>query len=68
MSFASQTKTRDAYSEMHITPFYLWLIEVGKIKVQREKKLNKRKVKERKLNKVKVKVLVLKEENKERQA
>ena len=51
-----------------ILAYYLWLIEVGKIKVQTEKKLNKRKVKERKLNKVKVKVLVLKEENKERQA
>ena len=38
--------------------FYLWLIEVGKIKVQIEKKLNKRKVKEKKYNKMKVKGLV----------
>ena len=37
---------------------YLWLIEVGKIKVQIEKKLNKRKVKEKKYNKMKVKGLV----------
>ena len=38
--------------------YYLWLIEVGKIKVQIEKKLNKRKVKEKKYNKMKVKGLV----------
>ena len=38
--------------------FYLWLIEVGKIKVQIEKKLNKRKVKEKKYNNVRVKGLV----------
>ena len=38
--------------------FHLWLIEVGKIKVQIEKKLNKRKVKEKKYNKMKVKGLV----------
>ena len=37
---------------------HLWLIEVGKIKVQIEKKLNKRKVKEKKYNKMKVKGLV----------
>ena len=55
-------------SRINFFYYYLWLIEVGKIKVQTEKKLNKRKVKERKFNKMKVKVLVLKEENKERQA
>ena len=37
---------------------YLWLVEVGKIKVQIEKKLNKRKVKEKKYNKMKEKGLV----------